>query len=56
MKKTYIQPEVKEIKINLPAILAADSLPGSNGYTLSDDNNIYDPTDPAEEGDGSDGL
>ena len=53
MKKTYIQPEVKEIKINLPAILAADSLPGSNGYKLSDDDNIYDPT---EGGDGSDAI
>jgi len=52
MKKTYIQPEVKEIKINLPAILAADSLPGSNGYTLSDEENI----DDTDLGNGSDGL
>ena len=52
IKKEYIQPEVKEIKVNLPAVLAAESLPGSNGYSLGDDENI----DETDLGDGSDGL
>ena len=29
IKKEYIQPEVKEIKVNIPAVLAANS-PGEN--------------------------
>ena len=50
IKKEYIQPTVKAVKINLPVVLQAIS--GNNGYKMTEDDNI-DDTVP---GDGSDGL
>ncbi len=51
IKKEYIQPTVKAVKINLPVVLQAIS--GNDGYKITEDDNIYDPT---EGGDGSDAI
>ena len=37
IKKEYIQPEVKEIKVNLPAVLAAESLERSEETVSKND-------------------
>ena len=41
IKKEYIQPEVKEIKVNIPAVLAANS-PGESvsSEEVNDENEI----------------
>jgi len=46
IKKEYIQPTVKEIKVNLPVVLAADSLSGE-GNTPD-----VNPDDPGFEDEG----
>ena len=50
IKKEYIQPTVKAVKINLPVVLQAIS--GNDGYKMTEDDNI-DDTVP---GDGSDAI
>lgn len=50
MKKEYIQPEVKEVKLNLNTILAG-SIQGNDGYSLGDNGNVS-----TEEGNGDDAL
>ena len=51
MKKVYIQPEVKEVKLNQMQILAG-SIQGNDGWTLGDSDNV----DDTDEGDGTDAL
>ena len=51
MKKVYIQPEVKEVKLN-PMQILAGSIEGANDWTFGDSNNV----DDTNEGDGEDAL
>ena len=51
MKKVYIQPEVKEVKLN-PMQILAGSIEGADGWTFGDSDNV----DDTNEGDGGDAL
>ena len=45
IKKEYIQPEVKEVKVILPTILAGSIQNPNTEYSMSEDDPI-DPEDP----------
>ena len=51
IKKEYIQPEIKAVKINLPNILADSITNDTTGYKFGGDDEISD-VDPIDAGDG----